>query len=139
MCLRADAVPFCNAKNGPAGQVIKTPKGWLSLFHAAHEDPDTEYATWRQENWHKLYCVGIMMLDLNDPSKIIGISKEPLMVPEAPYDYETDGFRSYTLFPTATLLEKDRKTVRIYYGACDTVLGLATAKLDDLLALCKPV
>jgi beta-1,4-mannooligosaccharide/beta-1,4-mannosyl-N-acetylglucosamine phosphorylase len=63
---------------------------------------------------------------------------EPLMVPEAPYDYETDGFRSYTIFPSATILEDDG-TVRIYYGACDTVLALATAKLDDLIALCKPV
>ena len=72
------------------------------------------------------------------PAKIVGLSKEPLMVPEAPYDYETDGYRSYTLFPCATILEDDG-TVRIYYGACDTVVALATAKLDDLIDLCKPV
>ncbi len=139
ICLRSNAVPFCNAKNGPAGQAIKTLKGWLALFHAAFEDPTTEYPSWRQENWCKLYCSGVMLLDLNDPSKIIGISREPLMVPEPPYDYETDGFRSYAIFTTATLLEKDGQTVRIYYGAADTVLAMATAKLDDLLAMCKPV
>jgi len=77
-----------------------------------------------------------MMLDLEEPWKIVGISQDPLMVPEEPY--ETDGFRSYTLFPSATLLEDDG-TVRIYYGACDTVLALATAKLEDLMDLCKPV
>lgn len=138
LVLKYDDVPFCNRKNGPAGQPIKTDRGWLTLFHAVHYDPDTVYPTWRNENWHKLYSVGIMMLDLKDPARIVGLSREPLMVPEAPYDYETDGYRSYTLFPCATILEDDR-TVRIYYGACDTVVCLATAKLDDLIALCKPV
>jgi beta-1,4-mannooligosaccharide/beta-1,4-mannosyl-N-acetylglucosamine phosphorylase len=98
-------------------------------------DPTTEYPTWRSENWHKLYCAGIMLLDLKEPWKIRGISQDPLMVPETPY--ETDGFRSYTIFPSATILEDDG-TVRIYYGACDTVLALATAELDDLVGLCKP-
>ena len=52
------------------------------------------------------------------------------MVPEPPYDYETDGYRSFTLFPSATILEDD-DTVRIYYGAADTVVALATAKLES--------
>ena len=136
LVLKYDDVPFCNRKNGPAGQPIKTDKGWLTLFHATHYDPDAVYPTWRDENWHKLYCVGIMMLDLKNPAKIVGISRDPLMVPEAPY--EVEGYRSSTLFPCATLLEDDG-TVRIYYGACDTVVALATAKLDDLIDLCKPV
>jgi len=136
--LRHGDVGFCNVKNGPCGQPIKTDKGWLTLFHAVHVDPDTEYATWRNEGWHYLYCVGVMMLDLENPARIVGLSRDPLMVPEPPYDYETDGYRSYTLFPCATILEDDG-TVRIYYGACDTVVALATAKLDDLIELCKPV
>ncbi len=136
LVLKYDDVPFCNRKNGPSGQPIKTDKGWLTLFHATHYDPDTVYPTWRDENWHKLYCVGIMLLDLENPAKIVGLSMDPLMIPEAPY--EIDGFRSYTLFPCATLLEDD-DTVRIYYGACDTVMALATAKLDDLIDLCTPV
>jgi len=138
LVLEYDAVPFCNRKNGPAGQPIKTDRGWLTLFHAVHYDPDTVYPSWRDETWHKLYCVGIMMLDLEEPWRIVGLSREPLMVPEAPYDYETDGCRSYTIFPCATILEDDG-TVRIYYGACDTVVALATARLDDLIDLCKPV
>ena len=76
-----------------------------------------------------------MLLDLEDPAKIVGISREPLMVPQTPY--ETDGYRSYTLFPTATILEDDG-VVKIYYGVCDTAIALATAKLDDLIDLCKP-
>jgi beta-1,4-mannooligosaccharide/beta-1,4-mannosyl-N-acetylglucosamine phosphorylase len=77
-----------------------------------------------------------MLLDLEEPWRIVGLSKDPLMVPEAPY--ETDGYRSFTIFPSATILEDDG-TVRIYYGACDTVVALATAKLDDLIGLCTPV
>jgi beta-1,4-mannooligosaccharide/beta-1,4-mannosyl-N-acetylglucosamine phosphorylase len=138
LLLKYDDVPYCNLKNGPSGQPIKTDRGWLTIFHAAHLDPDTVYPTWRNESWHKLYCAGIMMLDLADPSRIVGLARDPLMVPQAPYTYETDGFRSYTLFPCATLLEDDG-TVRIYYGACDTVTCLATAKLADLVALCEPV
>ena len=138
ICLRANAVPFCNEKNGPAGQPIKTEKGWLTPFHAAFVDEEVEFTSWRNEHWNKTYCVGVMMLDLADPAKIIGMSPEPLMVPEAPYEYELEGFRGHALFPTATVLEDDG-TVRIYYGACDTVLAMATAKLEDLIGLCKPV
>ncbi len=134
-----ESVPFCTDKIGAAGQPIKTKKGWVTLFHATHEDPTTLLPTWRNEDWHKVYCAGIMMLDLNEPWKVVGLSKEPFMIPTAPYDYETRGYRSVTIFPTATVLEDDGKTVRIYYGACDTVMALATAKLDDMIALCKPV
>ena len=131
-----ESVPFSNTKLGPAGPPIRTDEGWLALFHAAHEDPDTLYPTWRNENWHKLYCVGVMLLELKNPAKVIALSRTPLMVPEAPY--EVEGYRSHTLFPTATLLEEDG-TVRIYYGSCDTVICLATAKLSDLIDLCEPV
>ena len=110
----------------------------MTLFHAAYVDPEITYPTWRNEDIHWVYSVGIMLLDLKNPAKILGLSQEPLMVPEPPYDYETDGYRSYTLFPSATLLEDDG-TVRIYYGAADTSVALATAKLDDLIELCKPL
>jgi beta-1,4-mannooligosaccharide/beta-1,4-mannosyl-N-acetylglucosamine phosphorylase len=136
LVLKYDDVPFCNRKNGPAGQPIRTDRGWLTIFHAVHYDPDTVYPSWRDENWHKLYCAGIMMLDLENPARVVGLSREPLMVPETPY--ETDGFRSYTIFPSATILEDD-DTVRIYYGASDTVMALATARLEDLMDLCEPV
>ncbi len=134
--LRVDEVPFCNVKLGAAGQPIRTDSGWLTLFHATHDDPETLYPTWRNEDWHRLYCAGVMMLDLEDPSKIIGMSRVPLMVPREPY--ETDGYRSATIFPTGTFLEPDG-TVKIYYGACDTSICLATARLSDLVDLCEPV
>ena len=87
-----------------------------------------------EEKWDKRYCGGIMLLDLNDPSKIIGMSKEPLIAPEL--SYETDkGYRHDVIFPGGMVAEPDGE-VKIYYGASDTVECLATAKLDDLLELC---
>jgi beta-1,4-mannooligosaccharide/beta-1,4-mannosyl-N-acetylglucosamine phosphorylase len=58
------------------------------------------------------------------------------MVPTA--DYELEGFRGHFLFPGGMILEADGE-VKIYYGAADTVECLATAHVDDLIALClKP-
>jgi beta-1,4-mannooligosaccharide/beta-1,4-mannosyl-N-acetylglucosamine phosphorylase len=55
------------------------------------------------------------------------------MIPRAPYELE--GFRGHVLFPGGMILEEDGE-VKIYYGAADTVECLATAHVDDLLALC---
>ena len=132
-------VPFASQKIGPAGPPIRTDKGWLSLFHATYEDPKMHIPTWRNEpKFHSIYSSGVMLLDLDDPSRIIGISKTPLMWPEEPYTYETDGYRSFTIFTTGNIVEPDG-TVKIYYGACDTVICLATAKLSDLIDMCEPV
>ena len=76
------------------------------------------------------------MLDLDDPSKVVGISREPLLVPEA--TCEKDGFRGSVIFPGGMILEDDGE-VKIYYGAADTVECLATADLSDLLSLVEPM
>jgi len=136
--LAIEDVPFANEKTGPGAAPIRTDKGWLALFHAVYVDPKITYPTWRNEDIHWVYAAGVMLLDLDDPSKIIGLAREPLIVPEAPYDCEIDGYRSYTVFPTGNILEDDG-TVKIYYGAADSSICLATAKLDDLIALCTPV
>ena len=62
------------------------------------------------------------------------MSKKPLIVPEGHWE-TVEGFRTNVLFPCGAILEDDN-TVRIYYGASDTVVCMATAKLDDLIALC---
>ena len=74
-----------------------------------------------------------MLLDLNDPSKMIGKSDVPRIAPET--YWETDeGCRTNVIFPGGMILEDDGE-VKIYYGASDTVECLATANLDDLLGL----
>jgi beta-1,4-mannooligosaccharide/beta-1,4-mannosyl-N-acetylglucosamine phosphorylase len=75
-----------------------------------------------------------MLLDLDDPRRIVGLCRDPLIAPEAPYETQ-GGFRNHVVFPGGMILE-DSGEVKIYYGAADTVECLATAALDDLLKLC---
>ena len=133
LVLGTEDVPWCNAKIGPAAPPVKTPKGWLTTFHAVDKDDGRGKNGW-EAAWKKRYTVGIMLLDLEDPRKIVGLCREPILVPEAPY--ETDGgFRNNVLFPGGMILEDDGE-VKLYYGAADTVTCLATAHVDDLVALC---
>lgn len=134
LVLGAEQVPWCNSKIGPGAPPLRTERGWLTLFHAVNRDPSRELPAWHR-GWDKTYTIGLMLLDLHEPWKIIGMHREPLMVPEA--DYERTGFRGDVLFPGGMILEPDGE-VKIYYGAADTVECLATARLDELLALCEP-
>lgn len=134
LVLAVEDVPFANDKTGPGAPPVKTSKGWLTTFHAVDIDPSRGKNGW-EDTWKKRYSAGIMLLDLENPQKVIGISKEPLIAPET--DYETiDGFRTQVIFPGGMILEETGE-VKIYYGAADTVECLATTHVDDLLALCK--
>lgn len=132
LLLAVEDIPFANTKTGPAAPPVKTPKGWLTTFHAVDTDPNRGKNGW-EPVWRKRYTAGIMLLDLENPYKVIGLYKEPLLAPEAPY--ELDGFRGNVIFPGGMVLE-DTGEVKIYYGAADTVECLATAHVDDLIRLC---
>ncbi len=132
MVLAVENVPFANDKTGPAAPPIKTKHGWLTTFHSVDKDPARGKNGW-ESVWPKRYCAGIMLLDLDNPAKISGMSKLPLIAPEAPY--EKEGFRNDVIFPGGMILE-DTGEVKIYYGAADTVECLATAHVDDLISLC---
>jgi beta-1,4-mannooligosaccharide/beta-1,4-mannosyl-N-acetylglucosamine phosphorylase len=133
LVLGVEHVPFANNKIGPAAPPVRTDKGWLTSIHTVDLDPSVEYPAWHPK-WNKRYCAGLMLLDLHDPCRIIGMSKKPLLAPEAPYEV-TEGYRTQVIFPGGMILE-DNGEVKIYYGAADTVECLATAHVDDLLALC---
>jgi beta-1,4-mannooligosaccharide/beta-1,4-mannosyl-N-acetylglucosamine phosphorylase len=136
LVLGVEHVPFANDKVGPAAPPVRTAKGWLTTFHAVDRD-DTRGKNGWEKKWAKRYTAGIMLLDLNEPWKVIGLCPEPLLAPEAPYEV-AGGFRNHVIFPGGMILE-DSGEVKIYYGAADTVECLATAHVDDLLALCRPV
>ncbi len=133
LLLTVEDVPFANDKIGPAAPPIKTGQGWLTTFHAVDLDPSRGKNGW-EDVWKKRYTAGLMLLDLEDPSKIIGIYQEPLIAPET--QYEKDGFRNDVIFPGGMILE-DNGEVKIYYGAADTVECLASADVNDLINLCK--
>ena len=133
LVMGVEDVPFANDKIGPGPPPIKTSRGWLTIFHAVDRD-DTRGKNGWDEKWTKRYTAGIMLLDLEQPWKIVGMCKTPLLAPEA--DYEVDGgFRNNVIFPGGMILE-DSGEVKLYYGSADTVECLATANVDDLVGLC---
>jgi beta-1,4-mannooligosaccharide/beta-1,4-mannosyl-N-acetylglucosamine phosphorylase len=135
--LGVEHVPYANDKIGPAAPPIKTSRGWLTTIHAVDRDNARTRNGWEPFSWQKRYCAGICLLDLDEPWRVIGMSREPLLAPEAPYECE-GGFRNHVIFPGGMILE-DSGEVKIYYGAADTYECLASAHVDDLLALCEPV
>ena len=134
LLLGVENVPFANDKIGPAAPPIKTAKGWLTLFHSVDRDDSRGKNGW-ESAWKKRYCAGVMLLDLENPSKVIGISKSPLIAPETAYEAD-EGFRQNVIFPGGLIAEPDG-SVKIYYGAADTVECLAESTIDELLALCE--
>lgn len=133
LLLGVEHVPYANDKVGPAAPPIRTDAGWLVLYHAVDLDPARGKNGW-EASWRKRYCAGIMLLDLDDPAKVLGICRRPLLAPES--YWETDeGFRTNAIFPCGMVLE-DNGEVKIYYGAGDMCVCLATADVRDLIAAC---
>lgn len=133
LVLGVESVPYADDKIGPAAPPIKTEKGWLTLIHAVDRDESRGKNGW-EKSWKKRYTAGLMMLDLNDPTKVLGVYKEPLIAADRDYENK-DGFREDVIFPCGMILEDDGE-VKIYYGASDTVTCLATANINDLIDLC---
>ncbi|WFB35977.1 glycoside hydrolase family 130 protein [Kiritimatiellota bacterium B12222] len=134
LVLGSEEVPYSNCKIGPAAPPIKTDKGWLCTIHAV-EKVEEELSAWHPK-WYKMYHGGLILLDLEDPTKVIGMAKAPLIKPEL--DHEVHGFRGSVIFPCGMVLEDDNE-VKIYYGSADTCVGLVTASLDELLATIEPM
>jgi predicted GH43/DUF377 family glycosyl hydrolase len=108
---------------GPGAPPIRTKKGWLLIYHGV-----------KKTSAGPIYRLGVALFDLKDPAKLIGRSREPILSPTE--YYERVGDVPNVVFTTGAILEKN-KEVKIYYGACDTYICLATAHIDDLLSLCK--
>ncbi|MBQ3667679.1 MAG: glycosidase, partial [Clostridia bacterium] len=125
--------PFANDKIGPGAPPVKTERGWLVFTHAVDRDDSRGKNGWEQQ-WTKRYTAGVMLLDRENPRRVLGICREPLLAPETAYE-TLQGFRTNVIFPTAAIAEADG-TIKIYYGASDTVTALATAKSDDLIEAC---
>ena len=133
LVMAVEDVPFANDKVGPGAPPIKTEKGWLATFHAVIRDDTFGKNGW-EAKWQKQYYAGIMLLDLEDPSKVLGIAKEPLIATDKAWERE-NGFRCDVIFPGG-MLSEDSGEVKIYYGASDTYECMASADVNDLISLC---
>lgn len=106
-----------NIKVGISAPPIKTPKGWLLIYHGV-SDPGFKYKA------------GAILLDLDDPAQIIARTDEPILEPET--SYEIEGHVPNVVFPCgAVVIAKD---LLVYYGGADHVSCVATINLDTLLA-----
>ena len=103
---------------GAGAAPIKTPQGWLEIYHGA--------------NAAHQYCLGAFLMDLDDPSKVIARSKEPIMVPSEPY--ELTGFFGNVVFTNGHIVHPDGDTITVYYGASDEVVCAAKFSLAEILS-----
>lgn len=78
--------------------------------------------------------MGVALFDINNPAKIIGRSEAPILSPTE--YYERVGEVPNVVFTCGAILEKDGE-LKIYYGAADTAICLATTHIDDLLSTIK--
>ena len=108
-----------DAKIGAGLPPIKTSEGWLLIYH--HVDQGTEPNTFR-------YSVRAAMLDLNEPSKFISKIPYDILAPEEPYEKESS---SGIVFPSGGYVEGDM--LKVYYGASDNSVCLATGSLRELI------
>jgi predicted GH43/DUF377 family glycosyl hydrolase len=111
-------------KVGLSAQPLETPDGWLLLYHGV-----------RQTASGAIYRLGLSLLDLEDPFKVLHRSDEWIFGPQE--QYEKEGDVSDVVFPCGWVLDKTTRKVRMYYGGADTCICLATASLDDLLEYIK--
>lgn len=104
-----------SARVGAGAAPIRTERGWLEIYHGAD---------------HKnRYCLGVLLLDLNEPWKVVARSTEPVMEPSTPY--ERSGFFGEVIFTNGHIVDGD--TVTVYYGAADSVICAARFSINALL------
>ena len=106
--------PWEDLKIGGSCPPLKTDRGWLFIYHGVSSKD-------------KLYRVGAMLLDLNDPTKILHRTKNPILEPKK----EEGSMYSGCVFPTGNVIKDG--ILYVYYGINDKYVGLATADLNDFL------
>jgi predicted GH43/DUF377 family glycosyl hydrolase len=109
---------------------VKTREGWLHLYHgvAGHFGSAN------------IYQAGVMLLDLADPSRVLGRCRHNILEPRE--TYECVGQVPNVVFPSGMVVESWDKDgfaaadseVKVYYGAADTVVGLAITTIRELIS-----
>jgi predicted GH43/DUF377 family glycosyl hydrolase len=104
---------------------IKTSAGWLVITHAVW--------SWGNSDYH--YYIAAMLLDLDNPERVIGKTTSWLLAPEK--EYEVHGTVNDVVFPCGALADLEKDELRLYYGAADTNVGLASGLLSAVIEACQ--
>jgi predicted GH43/DUF377 family glycosyl hydrolase len=99
---------------------LETRDGWLVCYHGVHETASGS-----------IYRIGLALLGLEDPRVVLRRTDEWVLAPTAPY--ELDGDVNKVIFPAGWVLDEASGRLSMYYGAADSAVALATARLDDVL------
>lgn len=108
---------------GACAPPIETEHGWLHIYHGV-----------KNTSAGPLYRMGAVLLDLDDPAKVLCRSAVPILTPRE--YYERVGDVGNVVFACGAILEDDRK-LKIYYGAADTCICLGFADVDELIDRCR--
>ncbi|MHC4470949.1 MAG: glycoside hydrolase family 130 protein [Planctomycetota bacterium] len=102
---------------------VRTSEGWLGVYHgiATHGSLGS------------IYQAGAVLLDLEDPTRVIARTRQNILEPREPY--ELTGQVPNVVFPSGMIVEEDG-TVLVYYGAADTCVGLAVTTVEELIEAC---
>ncbi|HEY3319378.1 MAG TPA: glycosidase [Planctomycetota bacterium] len=123
MLLAKPEAPWESGRIGGSTPPIRTEKGWLVLYHGVE---DTNPKTRRV-----IYRLGAMLLDLNDPRRVLARTRRFIMEPETYYE-KFGLYIPNVIFPTGAVVKDG--LLYLYYGVCDTAIALATAPLNEVLA-----
>ena len=107
-------------KIGLSPPLIQTTEGWLMIYHGVKHNASGV-----------IYRLGLALFDLNEPECCLKRGNEWVFAPAEPYEQHGDVDR--VVFPCGTTLAPDGDTVRIYYGAADTSIAMATASVRAML------
>ena len=112
-----------STKVGAGPSPIETEEGWLLIYHGVLTSCNGF-----------VYSMGAAILDLDEPWKVLYRTKDYLMAPTT--DYERVGDVPNVVFPNAAIVDDDGN-VTLYYGCADTVIGIAHAKVQDIIDFTK--
>ena len=101
-------------KIGAAGPPFKTENGWILIYHGVSAD--------------RHYSLGIALLDLEDPSKVVVRQRQPILEPKM--KWERNGHVPNVVFSCGQVIHGDE--LYVYYGGADTVIGVASVKIEEL-------
>ncbi len=104
-----------SARVGAGAAPIRTAQGWLEIYHGATKE--------------NRYCLGALLLDLDEPWRVLARSEAPIMEPSK--RYEQEGFFGQVIFTNGHLVDGDHLTV--YYGAADSVICAANFSIRAIL------
>lgn len=107
---------------GASAPPILTDHGWLEIYHGV-----------KMTSAGPIYRIGTIMLDRENPARVIGRCVEPLLSPRT--DYERIGDVGNVCFACGAIVEDDN-TVKIYYGAADTAICVALTTMNELVESC---